>query len=60
MSTTTKRQLSTADSERIKCQTQDCEDQATVTHQVEWDTGNTKGISFFYHCEKHTDNTRGD
>jgi hypothetical protein len=58
MSTTKVRELSAADSARIKCQMLDqklnhCGKPAVVVHQVEWDTGNTTGISFFYHCEEH-------
>lgn len=61
---TSKRKLNDDDSARIKCQTrgrgEGCERQATVCHEVHWNTGNTKGVSFFYHCDEHDNNTRGD
>lgn len=60
MSTTTKRKLAKKDSKRIKCATWGCDKQADYCHTVEWNTGNTKGISFFYHCAEHNENTRGD
>lgn len=56
MSNTTFRKLKKKDAARIKCQghyRNMCECPANATHcmTVEWDTGNTKGISFFYMCE---------
>ena len=65
MSETKKRTLSAKDSARIQCQTFDrernmCGAPAIVVHEVHWDTGNTKGVSFFYHCAEHAENTRGD
>lgn len=60
MSTTTKRKLSKQDSTRIKCATQGCDNQADYCHTVEWNTGNTEGVSFFYHCAEHNENTRGE
>lgn len=57
---TTKRELSESDSKRIKCQTQGCDSQAQFCHTVNWNIGKTKGISFFYHCAAHNDNTRGE
>lgn len=53
------RKLNAADSARIKCQTavgpdrDNCGAQATVVREVHWDTGNTTGVSFFYHCDEH-------
>lgn len=57
---TTKRKLAKKDSQRIKCSTRDCDKHARYCHTVEWNTGNTKGASFFYHCREHSENTRGE
>lgn len=38
-----------ADSRRIACE--NCASPAFGCERVEWNTGNTKGISFFYYCE---------
>ena len=59
MSATKIRELGAADSARIKCLTainkdrDTCGAQATVVHEVHWNTGNTTGVSFFYHCDEH-------
>jgi len=50
------RKLAKKDSERIKCQRNrfgnpDCNNQATISNTVNWNTGNTKGTSFFYFCK---------
>lgn len=48
------RLLDLKDRQRIGCQglsaTEDCDRKADVCDTVNWDTGNTKGISFFYSC----------
>lgn len=51
MSTTTVRELNASDSARIQCQTMDrefntCGEPAVVVHQIDWNTGNTEGVSF--------------
>lgn len=43
--------VSEKDSERIKCLC--CGDKAYICLHDEWDTGNRKGVSFFYFCKAH-------
>ena len=42
------------DKARIRCcgQYHTCTAQSDVCVHVHWDTGNTKGVSFFYYCDK--------
>jgi len=47
------RRLKKRDSKRIVCGSADCRAQAEFCRTIEWNTGNTKGISFFYHCGRH-------
>lgn len=53
------RELNAKDSARIQCQTMTdrdlntCGAQAVVVHELHWNTGNTTGVSFFYHCDEH-------
>jgi len=50
----TYRRLQAKDSARIKCTGNygDCQQNAMVCEQVDWNTGNTTGVSFFYLCDK--------
>lgn len=43
--------VSEKDSERIKCLY--CGDKAYICLHDEWNTGNRKGISFWYFCKAH-------
>jgi len=47
------RKLKKRDSKRIVCGSTGCRAQAEFCKTVEWNTGNTKGISFFYYCGRH-------
>lgn len=45
-----------SDRKRIRClgkQPGGCGRPAWFCQHVHWDTGNTKGLSFFYFCRKH-------
>lgn len=42
--------LKEADRQRIPCGRFDCKKPADVVEHVNWDTGNTAGISFFASC----------
>lgn len=59
MSTATYRQLNLKDSARISCQAtinkqlDSCGSSAVMCETLHWDTGNTKGVSFFYFCDTH-------
>jgi hypothetical protein len=48
-------ELTPADSARIRCTGKyaECGKPAVVCQRVHWDTGNTKGLSFFYFCAEH-------
>ena len=50
-------QVADHDKARIRCQDdrwhRDCPRPAEICEHVQWDTGNTKGISFFYYCTEH-------
>lgn len=35
------------------CARMDCGETATLVHTVRWNTGNTKGVSFFPVCPRH-------
>jgi hypothetical protein len=47
-----------ADKARIKCH--DCGKPADVCHYMNWNTGNTTGISFFYFCDQHYEERKED
>lgn len=52
------RKLKVKDSARIKCQgraDECCPAQATQVTECHWSTGNTRGVSFFYHCAGHVE-----
>jgi hypothetical protein len=44
-----------SDQSRIRCTGSytNCGKPATMCQHVHWDTGNTKGLSFFYYCPEH-------
>lgn len=48
MSTSDVRDLLPQDAKRIRCML--CAGAAEICETVHWDTGNTKGVSFFYLC----------
>jgi len=41
------------DRKRITCSFHGCDKPAYACEHVNWDTGNTTGISFFYQCKEH-------
>lgn len=43
-----------ADRARIGCSMPDCDKPADLCEHTAWDTGNTRGLSFFYFCDDHT------
>lgn len=50
--------IAESDRERIRCSAVDakldmCERPTFACQHIEWNTGNTTGISFFYLCEEH-------
>lgn len=47
--------LSAKDSARIPCSRVNCKLQATYVQHLHWNTGNTKGLSFHYFCDTHTE-----
>ncbi len=47
------RKLQPRDMNRIDCSALGCEKSATHCNTVEWNSGNTEGISFFYFCNLH-------
>jgi len=49
----TLRRLNARDSKRIPCEADRCRARALFCRRVEWDTGNQKGVSFFYYCAVH-------
>lgn len=48
MSTSNVRDLLPQDAQKIRCMA--CRGAAEICETISWDTGNTKGVSFFYLC----------